>query len=162
MLNGGKATQNKPGWYYKDKKAQKKTAQKSDNKANLAQTILPLVRSAIDNNNNLKIKYYTHYRGAWSVREVTPYRVYLQDDAFYMEAFCHSRQENRIFRLDGIESAETLTRKTTNQVAATSSYRPANEPPAQTYKAQSNNYSVEWSNVVAVILLIGLIYLLVR
>lgn len=189
MPNGGKATQNKPGWYYKDKKVHKQTAQKSDNKDNLAltsainsksilptnntqptsyvnhtyaQTILPVVRSAIDNNNNLKIKYYTHYRGAWSVREVTPLRVYLQDNAFYMEAFCHSRQENRIFRLDRIKSAETLARKTINQVAATSSYRSANDPLEQTYKAQSNNYSVEWSNVIAVILFIGLICFLVR
>lgn len=45
-------------------------------------------------------------------RVIAPESIFLRDGKFYLNAFCHLRQENRLFRLDRIVKFETLAKGT--------------------------------------------------
>jgi len=96
-------------------------------------TILPHIRSAIDNNYNVIINYCTTSRNAWSTREITPYKIYANENGTYIEAFCHMRNEKRTFRVDKIRSVEIVHRIKMNETAAIIDETENNNPSVQSF-----------------------------
>lgn len=170
--NGGEATQFKPSWYFSDKQNPKKGAHKSITSGNLVQTsyinfdsertILPLLRAAISENDNVMINYYTTSKDRWTNREITPYKVYSNSDGIYLEAFCHLSQEKRTFRIDKIKSAEIIIQKKIIQSETTKSLTPSTELAEQNLPHQSVGSSVNWSWIISGFFILGLIYLAIK
>jgi hypothetical protein len=71
---------------------------------------LSLINLALKEGKLLRIVYYTGSRNAWSTRDILPMKVYQEHGTFYIRAYCMLRNEERIFRLDRIKSAELITR----------------------------------------------------
>ena len=62
--------------------------------------------NAIRTGAQLRLTYFSPQRDAVSERDVDPLRLYSLDNTWYLEAYCHSAQGLRNFRLDRIESLE--------------------------------------------------------
>ncbi|MGH3823587.1 MAG: helix-turn-helix transcriptional regulator [Pseudonocardiaceae bacterium] len=69
---------------------------------------LAAVRDALDHRRALRICYYTPSRDAVSERTVDPMRLLLVEGRSYLEAWCRTAEEVRLFRLDRIEHVATL------------------------------------------------------
>jgi proteasome accessory factor C len=68
--------------------------------------ILETARAAIGSGAQLHLTYFSPQRDAVSERDVDPLRLYSLDNTWYLEAYCHSAQGLRNFRLDRIEALE--------------------------------------------------------
>ena len=68
--------------------------------------ILDTARAAIESGAQLHLRYFSPQRDAVSERDVDPLRLYSLDNTWYLEAYCHSAQGLRNFRLDRIEALE--------------------------------------------------------
>jgi predicted DNA-binding transcriptional regulator YafY len=64
---------------------------------------LEVAREAIRDGAQLRLRYFSPQRDAVSERDVDPLRLYSLDSTWYLEAYCHSAQGLRNFRLDRIE-----------------------------------------------------------
>ena len=69
---------------------------------------LAAVRDALDRRRALHIRYYTPARDTISQRTVDPMRLLLVEGRSYLEAWCRSVEDVRLFRLDRIEHVTTL------------------------------------------------------
>jgi proteasome accessory factor C len=67
---------------------------------------LETARAAIRSGAQLRLTYFSPQRDAVSERDVDPLRLYSLDNTWYLEAYCHSAQGLRNFRLDRIEALE--------------------------------------------------------
>jgi predicted DNA-binding transcriptional regulator YafY len=72
------------------------------------------INEAILSQRVLKVSYYSFSRNATGERELEPYHVLFKDGAWYLIAYCRSRQSIRLFRVDRIQSIE-LTAATYRQ-----------------------------------------------
>lgn len=63
---------------------------------------LSLIERAIAESFDLKIDYFSKRRGEMNTRRITPLRVRAET---YVEAFCHARRAERVFRLNRITRA---------------------------------------------------------
>jgi predicted DNA-binding transcriptional regulator YafY len=68
--------------------------------------ILDTARAALESGAQLHLRYFSAQRDAVSERDVDPLRLYSLDNTWYLEAYCHSAQGLRNFRLDRIEALE--------------------------------------------------------
>lgn len=66
------------------------------------------VRMAATQRRALWLRYYTATRDAISERTVDPMRVLIVDGRTYLEAWCRSAEQVRLFRLDRIDDLEVL------------------------------------------------------
>jgi proteasome accessory factor C len=69
---------------------------------------LEVVRRGVAEHRRLEIDYYSFGKDEHAVRQVDGYRVSNQDGNWYLLAFCHLAQAERVFRVDRIESARLL------------------------------------------------------
>jgi predicted DNA-binding transcriptional regulator YafY len=90
---------------------------------------LPTLRRAIIEQKTVRFHYHTRYSmdrsNAKKTRETDPYSLVHYGDAWYLNGFCHLRQEARQFRLDRMSKLELLDKSFT---------RPANykmDPPEE-------------------------------
>jgi proteasome accessory factor C len=67
---------------------------------------LETAREAIRTGAQLRLRYFSPLRDAVSERDIDPLRLYSLDNTWYLEAYCHSAQGLRNFRLDRIEALE--------------------------------------------------------
>jgi predicted DNA-binding transcriptional regulator YafY len=67
---------------------------------------LETAREAIRTGAQLRLSYFSPQRDAVSERDVDPLRLYSLDNTWYLEAYCHSAQGLRNFRLDRIETLQ--------------------------------------------------------
>lgn len=67
---------------------------------------LETAREAIRTGAQLHLRYFSAQQDAVSERDVDPLRLYSLDNTWYLEAYCHSAQGLRNFRLDRIEALE--------------------------------------------------------
>ncbi|HSO17120.1 MAG TPA: WYL domain-containing protein [Arthrobacter sp.] len=67
---------------------------------------LETAREAIRTGSQLRLRYFSPLRDAVSERDIDPLRLYSLDNTWYLEAYCHSAQGLRNFRLDRIEALE--------------------------------------------------------
>jgi proteasome accessory factor C len=90
------------------------------NAADADQALLAVrLREAVDRGRQVRLTYYVPTRDEESVRVVDPHGVITHGGLTYLDAWCHSAEAPRLFRLDRIAAAETL---------ATPVSRPDTEP----------------------------------
>jgi hypothetical protein len=68
--------------------------------------LLPELEQAIAQGATIEIDYHTAGRGHLLSRRVDPLRLEWRGGVPYLVAFCHLRQENRVFRVDRVERIE--------------------------------------------------------
>jgi len=56
------------------------------------------------------IEYYSFGRDGWSRRTVDPYAVFSSAGQWYLSAYCHTVEDDRLFRVDRVRSAVALDR----------------------------------------------------
>lgn len=61
---------------------------------------------AIKNNRIMRMEYYSFARDELTTREVEPYQLVFNEGFWYLVAFCHQREEIRLFRVDRIKGLE--------------------------------------------------------
>ena len=69
---------------------------------------LGTVRRALEEHRRLHLVYYAHSRDETTERDVDPWALFLSGGRWYLVGWCHSVDDERIFRLDRIREA-TLT-----------------------------------------------------
>ena len=69
------------------------------------------VGSALLNRKRLQIDYFAKGKGELSQREVSPQRLVYYRNNWYLDAWCHLREDIRAFALDSIRRAEILEKK---------------------------------------------------
>jgi predicted DNA-binding transcriptional regulator YafY len=67
--------------------------------------------SALLNRQRLQITYYAKVKNETTLREISPQQLIYYRDNWYVDAYCHLRNELRSFAVDGIHSAVILDRK---------------------------------------------------
>ena len=72
-------------------------------------SLLPIIERAIAEERPLEITYITAGRGERTHRVVEPYRIEWRRSVPYLIAYCHLREEERVFRVDRIEEARIYT-----------------------------------------------------
>lgn len=72
------------------------------------QAVLPLVREGLDRGRVLHLRYYVPARDEVTEREVDPIALLVVDGRSYLEAWCRSVEDVRLFRLDRVESVRVL------------------------------------------------------
>lgn len=72
--------------------------------------ILDQLRLAAAQATEVEITYYSYNRDARTEREVAPWRVFAESGNWYVHAWCHTAEGERIFRVDRIESLTPLQR----------------------------------------------------
>ncbi|MGK2929840.1 MAG: helix-turn-helix transcriptional regulator [Acidimicrobiales bacterium] len=68
---------------------------------------LEIVDAAIADDRVLHIGYFSHARNESTVRDIEPLRRFATDGAWYLDAFCRSSGDHRVFRVDRITAVET-------------------------------------------------------
>ncbi len=53
---------------------------------------------------NLEMAYYNPRRDSYAFRKISPQTLFFEEGGWYLSAYCHLREEKRIFRLDRIRS----------------------------------------------------------
>lgn len=66
--------------------------------------VLDVVRSAVRDRSQLRLVYFSPQRDQVSERDVDPLRLYSLDNTWYFEAYCHSAEGLRNFRLDRVQA----------------------------------------------------------
>jgi predicted DNA-binding transcriptional regulator YafY len=67
--------------------------------------------SALLNRQRLRITYYAKVKNQTTQREISPQQLIYYRDNWYLDAYCHLREELRSFAVDGIRSAVILDKK---------------------------------------------------
>jgi len=62
-----------------------------------------LLKEAINNENKILVNYYSMSSDQTTERKLDPYNLFFNNGAPYLYAFCHLREEKRIFRIDRIK-----------------------------------------------------------
>lgn len=68
--------------------------------------------SALLNRQRLQITYYAKVKNETTQREISPQQLIYYRDNWYLDAYCHLRDELRSFALDGVRRAVILDKKT--------------------------------------------------
>ena len=71
-------------------------------------TVLSALQEASAGRRRVRIDYYAHGRDEHTTRDIDPYRVYADHGQWYVVAFDHLRDEERLFRVDRVLSVEPL------------------------------------------------------
>jgi predicted DNA-binding transcriptional regulator YafY len=69
------------------------------------------LKEAINEGKKIKINYYSMSSNQTTKRKLDPYNLFFNSGAPYLYAFCHLREEKRIFRIDRIKELQ-LTAET--------------------------------------------------
>ena len=64
------------------------------------------IRSALDDGERLRIRYYAASRDEVSERVVDPYHLFSSEGHWYLAGYCHGAEAARTFRVDRIEAVE--------------------------------------------------------
>jgi proteasome accessory factor C len=83
---------------------------------------LQTARDAIRTGAQLHLSYLSAQRDAVSERDIDPLRLYSLDNTWYLEAYCHSAQGLRNFRLDRIENLEPTGRPVSDAATPADSF----------------------------------------
>lgn len=73
------------------------------------------IGAALLKRNRLEIAYYSKSKGEDTTREISPQRLIYYRENWYLDAYCHMRNDLRSFAIDGIRSA-VLTNKKAQEV----------------------------------------------
>lgn len=70
--------------------------------------VKPVLEQAVAERRSVEINYFSMTREEFTTRKVDPYGLRPDGDLFWMVAYCHLREDMRVFRVDRIKEA-TLT-----------------------------------------------------
>jgi proteasome accessory factor C len=70
--------------------------------------ILDMLRSAIDNRRQVELDHYNKSRDTRRRRTIDPWDVFAAEGEWYVQAWCHAAQAERVFRLDRIRALVVL------------------------------------------------------
>jgi proteasome accessory factor C len=82
--------------------------------------IMGELRTAIDDHAQIEMTYYSWGRDEETRRVVDPYRLYADQGNWYLTAFCHVAEGDRVFRVDRIGDVERLA----------TTFEPLTDPPS--------------------------------
>jgi len=69
-----------------------------------AATHLDVLRAAVDDREQLELDYFSYARDEMTTRRVDPERVFHALGAWYLAAYCHRAEDERLFRVDRIRA----------------------------------------------------------
>ena len=67
---------------------------------------MTVLRSAVAGARQVELEYYAFGRDEWTRRTVDPYAVFSASGQWYLSAYCHLVDDERLFRVDRMRSAE--------------------------------------------------------
>jgi proteasome accessory factor C len=70
--------------------------------------MLDVLRAAALEHRQVDIEYYAFGRDEWTRRTVDPYAVFSAAGQWYLSAYCHAVDDERLFRVDRVRDAKTL------------------------------------------------------
>jgi proteasome accessory factor C len=70
--------------------------------------LVPMLQDAVASRRRVALEYYSYGRDELTSREVDPWRVHAEQGQWYLEAWCHSSDDLRVFRLDRVREARVL------------------------------------------------------
>lgn len=73
-----------------------------------AGAVLPRLREAVAGRRRVAMDYYSYGRDDLTHREVDPWRVQAEQGRWYLEGWCHSSGDVRVFRVDRIADLQVL------------------------------------------------------
>jgi proteasome accessory factor C len=74
----------------------------------VSQGVLDTLRSALQQRRQVEIEYYAYGRDELTERIIDPSRITTDQGQWYLAAYCHSAQGDRLFRIDRIRQATLL------------------------------------------------------
>lgn len=74
----------------------------------VAPELLDQLRSAARDRRRVAIDYYSFAHDEHTEREIDPYQVFADHGRWYVAAWCHRAEGERVFRLDRVGAAEVL------------------------------------------------------
>ena len=77
---------------------------------NVPAGMLETMRTALAAHHQVELDYYTYGRDARTRRVIDPWDVYAAEGEWYVQAWCHLAEAERLFRLDRIRSVSVLDR----------------------------------------------------
>jgi proteasome accessory factor C len=77
------------------------------------ESTLDRLRVAAAAGTEVEIVYYSYNRDATTVREIAPWRVFADSGNWYVHAWCHVAEGERVFRVDRVERLTPLDRPAT-------------------------------------------------
>ena len=100
---------------------------------NVPAGMLDTIRGALADRKQVELDYYTYGRDARTRRVIEPWDVYAAEGEWYVQAWCHAAQAERLFRLDRIRAVHVLD---------TTYDRPASLPPRRTFAPDESSSRV--------------------
>ncbi len=70
--------------------------------------LVPVLQQAVAGRRKIALDYYSYGRDELTTREIDPWRLHAEQGAWYLEAWCHSSDDVRVFRLDRMAAVEVL------------------------------------------------------
>jgi len=78
--------------------------------SNVPTGMLETLRAATAESRQVELDYYVYGRDTRTRRVIEPWEVYAAEGEWYVQAWCHTAQAERLFRLDRIRSVSVLDR----------------------------------------------------
>jgi len=100
---------------------------------NVPAGMLDSIRGALAERRQVELDYYTYGRDARTRRVIEPWDVYAAEGEWYVQAWCHAAQAERLFRLDRIRAVHVLD---------TSYDPPSTLPPRRTFAPDDDSARV--------------------
>jgi len=100
--------------------------------------VLTQLRQAIEQHRRLELDYYTFGRDERTTRAVDPHRVYADQGQWYLAAYCHLVEGDRLFRVDRIAALRPLeqTFEPTGETPSQGVFSPRDDDPRVTLDLQ--------------------------
>ncbi|MGH9280808.1 MAG: helix-turn-helix transcriptional regulator [Acidimicrobiales bacterium] len=73
--------------------------------------VMTTITAAVNDRRQVELDYYSFGRDSWSQRVVDPYAVFSAGGQWYLSAWCHAVDDERLFRLDRVRAARSLDTK---------------------------------------------------
>jgi proteasome accessory factor C len=100
----------------------------------VAPEVIDLMRRAVSEHRQVEMEYYSFGRDSAASRVIDPYSVFAASGQWYVSAFCHTVDDERMFRLDRVRDATALD---------TTFAAPAVTPDLTVYEPQTGDPRVE-------------------
>jgi proteasome accessory factor C len=93
--------------------------------------VLTRLQEAVAERRQVDLDYYSYGRDELTHRRVDPWRVHAEQGQWYLEAWCHSSDDVRVFRLDRVADATVLDERfaVPDDVAHVTIFRPRPDDP---------------------------------
>jgi proteasome accessory factor C len=77
--------------------------------AAVSEEVMATLRTAVDQGRQVELDYYSFGRDEETRRVVDPYTVFSAGGQWYLSAYCHAVDDDRLFRVDRVRAATLLT-----------------------------------------------------